>query len=64
MNLEEAKQLAQQGTKVTHQYFTKDEWMIMKGNMIQFEDGCEIPFYDWIQGKDYLLEGWSLYVDK
>lgn len=59
MTLQEAKELAQQGIKVTHKYFTSDEWMIMKGNMIFFEDGHSIFFNDWTQGKDYLLEGWS-----
>lgn len=38
MTLQEAKELAQQGIKVTHTYFTDDEYMIMKGNMIIFED--------------------------
>jgi hypothetical protein len=59
MLLEEAKILAQQGIKVTHRYFTSDEYMIMKGNIIVFEDGCEIFFNDWVEGKDYLKEGWE-----
>ena len=59
MTLIEAKALAQQGIKVTHQYFTDDEWMIMRGNVIQFEDGAEIFFDEWVKGKPYLLEGWS-----
>ena len=29
MLFEEAKELARKGIKVTHQYFTTDEWMIM-----------------------------------
>ena len=35
MLLQEAKKLAQQGVRVTHEYFTDDEWMIMEGNLIQ-----------------------------
>ena len=61
MTLIEAKNLAQQGIRVTHRYFTSDEYMIMKGNMIVFEDGAEIIFNDWVEGKDYLKEGWSLF---
>ena len=61
MTLIEAKNLAQQGIKVTHRYFTSDEYMIMKGNIIVFEDGSEIWFNDWVQGKDYLKEGWSIF---
>jgi hypothetical protein len=60
MLLEEAKILAQQGIKVTHRYFTSDEYMIMKGNIIVFEDGTEIMFNDWVEGKKYYLkEGWE-----
>jgi hypothetical protein len=61
MNLQEAKELAQQGVRMTHQDFTSDEWMIMKGNMIHFEDGMKIFFEEWVCGKPYLLNGWSRY---
>lgn len=64
MTLIEAKDLAQQGIKVTHRYFTSEEYMIMKGNRIVFEDGNEIMFNDWVEGKDYLNEGWSLFEAK
>lgn len=59
MTLSEAKELAQQGIKVTHRYFTDDEYLTMKGNMIIFEDGVRIFFDEWTKDKDYLLEGWS-----
>ena len=59
MTLQEAKELAQQGIKVTHQYFTEEEYMVMKGNVIIFEDGVEIYFDEWVKDKPYLLEGWS-----
>lgn len=59
MTLEEAKELAQQGIKVAHQYFTEEEYMTMQGNVIIFEDGVEIYFDEWVKDKPYLLEGWS-----
>lgn len=59
MTLNEAKELAQQGVKMTHQYFTEDEYITMKENMIIFEDGCERLFDDFVKNKEYLLEGWS-----
>lgn len=59
MTLEEAKELAQQGVKMTHVYFTEEEYMTMRGNVIFFEDGCQIFFNEWTQGKDYLKTGWS-----
>jgi len=61
MTLEEAKEQAQKGIKVTHTYFTGDEYMIMRGNMIVFEDGVKIFFNEWTEGKDYLNDGWSIY---
>ena len=61
MTLAEAKNLAQQGIRVTHRYFTSDEYMIMKGNMIMFEDGEVLMFNNWVEGKDYLKEGWSIF---
>ena len=62
MTLEEAKEHARKGIKVTHEYFTSDEYMTMRGNMIVFEDGVKIFADEWLKGKDYLLDGWSLYV--
>jgi len=62
MTLQEAKEQAQKGIKVTHTYFTDDEYMTMRGNMILFEDGAKIFFNEWTEGKDYLNDGWSLYV--
>ena len=62
MTFEEAKEQARKGIKVTHQYFTKDEYMTMQGNQIVFEDGCKIFADEWAKGKDYLNDGWSLYV--
>lgn len=64
MTLQEAKEQAQKGIKVTHRYFTNDEYMTMVGNMIIFEDDCRIFFNEWTKGKDYLLNGWSLFKSK
>ncbi len=61
MTLEEAKKLAQQGVKMTHIYFTEEEYMTMRGNIIIFEDNCEMYFDEWTKGKDYLLTGWEKY---
>jgi hypothetical protein len=61
MTLEEAKALARQGVKMTHTYFTENEYMTMEGNMVIFEDGVKIFASEWTQGKDYLLTGWSKY---
>ena len=64
MTFEEAKEQARNGIKVTHTYFTADEYMTMRGNQIVFEDGAKIFVDEWAKDKDYLLDGWSLYVKK
>jgi hypothetical protein len=63
MILEEAKELAQQGVKMTHNYFTDEEYITMRGNIIVFEDGCKIFFNEWVQGKEYLKTGWSRFEE-
>jgi len=63
MNFEEAKTLARKGIKVKHEYFVDDEYMIMQGNLCIFEDGCKMFVNEWSEGKPYLLEGWSLFLD-
>ena len=59
MNLQEAKEKAQKGIKVTHEYFSDTEYMTMRGNKIVFEDEVKMFFDEWTKGKEYLLEGWS-----
>jgi len=61
MTLQEAKEQAQKGIKVTHRYFSNEEYMTMRGNIIIFEDGATILFEEWTKGKDYLKDGWSIY---
>jgi lipopolysaccharide export system protein LptA len=63
MTLQQAKEKAQNGTKMTHEYFADNEYMTMRGNMIVFEDGAKIFFDEWVYQKGYLLEGWSEFKD-
>jgi ABC-type uncharacterized transport system ATPase subunit len=63
MTFEEAKEKARQGIKVTHKYFTDVEYMTMRENLIIFEDDVKIFADDWLKGKDYLKDGWSLYTN-
>jgi hypothetical protein len=39
MNKAEAIQAMREGKKVTHRYFSQDEWMTMEGGQILLEDG-------------------------
>lgn len=60
---EQAKELARKGIKMTHTYFTPDEYITMQGNQVIFEDGVRIFVNEWSKGKDYLLTGWSIYQE-
>lgn len=50
------------GSKVTHKYFTDDEWMTMKLGRIHFEDGCICePERFWSTRTDIMWEDdWSI----
>ena len=63
MVFEEAKILAQKGIKIRHAYFTEDEYLTMRENVIVFEDGVKMYEKDWLEGKDFLLDGWSIYPE-
>lgn len=52
MTKAEAIQAMQEGKKVTHLYFSPDEWMTMREGEIVLEDGVVCPqgdfwFYRW-----------------
>lgn len=50
MNKQEAILAMQEGKKVTHRYFSTNEWVTMKDGMIVIEDGVYCPpevFWQW-----------------
>ena len=55
------KVLARQGIKMTHRYFSDNEYLTMQGNQVIFEDGVKIFWSDWACDKDWLQYGWSKY---
>lgn len=63
MTFEEAKVLARQGIKMTHEYFATNEYMTMQGNQIIFEDGFKIFESDWLKDKSWALHGWSRFEE-
>lgn len=54
------------GIKVTHRYFSSDEWITMKGNFtIQTEEGYSFPadeFWRYRNDIDW-MDGWSIYKE-
>ena len=63
MNREEAKQALIDGERLTHTYFSDDEW-VESGAMGRyvFEDGCLCSYQEfWAYRKDKSFdEGWSV----
>lgn len=65
LSREEALQLMIDGVKVTHRYFTREEYIYMKGQNIFGEDGCNFGTVNdefWM-GKRVLgfMDGWKTY---
>jgi hypothetical protein len=63
MRLPEMVALAQQGVKMTHRYFSENEWLVMQGNLVVFEDGVKIFLSEWITNKEWLNDGWSKFEE-
>ena len=52
MTKEDAIKAMEQGKKVTHRYFTSDEWMTMEDGKIVLEDGVKCdPSFFWFDRK-------------
>jgi hypothetical protein len=55
MTKQEAIQAMTAGRKVTHTYFTDNEWVSIKGDVFVFEDGVKCP--PWLFWMDRKGEG-------
>jgi len=56
MNKQEAIEAMKAGKKVTHRYFSSDEWMTIKDGKIETEEGYlhnSIQFWSYRQGHLY-----------
>jgi len=65
MTKSEAIQAMREGKKVTHRYFTDDEWVkITPTGLYEFEDGVVCPsllFWQDRQG-EYWEDGWDVFL--
>lgn len=57
MTREEAIKQMHRGEKITHRYFSSDEWMTIEKGMFLLEDGVKVPFE--LFWKDRQGEGWE-----
>jgi hypothetical protein len=65
MNKTEAIKAMEDGHKVTHKYFTDDEWMKMNSKSFEFEDGVTCsPLAFWKDRTGVEWEfGWEIYQE-
>lgn len=65
LSFDEAYALAQKGNKITHSYFSKEEWMaVLPNGKLLFEDGCEmtiVEFWALRRGQSGWKHGWSVF---
>ena len=55
-----------EGKKVTHEYFTPDEWATQEHGLILLEDGVRCSsaeFWKYRQAKEF-NEGWEIFNEK
>lgn len=63
MTKSEAITAMKNGLKVTHRYFSSDEWMTMQDGRILLEDGCKCSpeeFWRWRKDNNW-NDGYSLF---
>jgi hypothetical protein len=53
----EAIQAMEQGKKVQHRWFSKDEWMTIENGKIVFEDGARCTINEFFSFRN--IEGWN-----
>ena len=65
MTKQEAIQSMEEGYKVTHEYFTDEEWMKLRNGVYIFEDGVKCtPNEFWKHRQaEWYNEGWSIYEE-
>lgn len=63
MTKEEAIEHMLDGTKVTHKYFSDDEWVTIKNGLILLEDGITCTSNDFwkYRQSDFYNNGWELF---
>lgn len=63
MNKDEAIKSMREGNKLTHIYFTPDEWIKESGHRYEFEDGCVCGFSAfWFHRQENSWQnGWSVF---
>jgi len=62
MSKQEAIQAMQDGHKVTHRFFSSDEFIYMKNGIIYDESNYEMnKFWIYRFSEDWISKGWTIY---
>ena len=66
MTKQEAIAHMKEGKKITHRYFSDDEWMTMEGNMVILEDGvkCTSEMFWSDRNDNSWSDGYALFSDE
>lgn len=66
MTRKEAITAMREGKKVTHDYFTPDEWATQEHGLILLEDGVKCaPSAFWHDRQSKMFDdGWAIFVEK
>lgn len=59
MTFEEAKEQMRAGVKMTHEYFTSDEFFEIKQGVMVCEGGYDMT--RWNRGEEWQQTGWRIY---
>lgn len=65
MTKKEAITEMQRGVKITHRFFSSNEWMTMKNNKIVLEDGVKcspLEFWQWRKNNKGWDDGYSICI--
>lgn len=61
MDKEQAIEAMKQGKKLTHNYFSNDEWITIENNIIISEDGVKHHNFWGIRNSESWKTGWSIF---
>jgi hypothetical protein len=64
MTKDSAIQAMKDGAKVTHRYFSRDEWMRMEGDTIILEDGVKCSSAEFWKDRldEFWEDDWSIFI--
>jgi hypothetical protein len=63
MTIEEAKQALREGKKITHRYFSSDEWVEMRNGYIKSEDGVTHHEFWSLRTAEGWQTDWEIFIE-